>query len=176
MIAATFLLIDVQEKLWQAMPDRERLAERIGRALDGALALGVPVVWLEQVPQKIGPTLPALAARLPGQQPIVKTGFSGLAAPACRERLDARPAHRVVLAGIEAHVCVWQTARDLLAAGRSVTVLADATASRHVQDAEIAWAAMRAAGALVASTEMWLFDELGSADHPAFRDILRLVK
>jgi nicotinamidase-related amidase len=133
------------------------------------------VLWVEQNPDGLGPTVPALAGLLTGR-PIVKRSFSCCGEPAFVEALAATGRKQVLLAGIEAHVCIWQTVAELRAAAYEVEVAADATASRAPANKEVALGRIRAAGAGVTSVETALFELLGAAEGPKFKEILRIVK
>jgi nicotinamidase-related amidase len=171
---ATSLLavVDVQERLLAAMPDAERVVSRCLRLAQAASLLGVERVLTEQYPKGLGPTPAALAATLPA--PATKLAFS------CRGcgGFDAAvgPGVRaVVLAGLETHVCIAQTALDLLAEGLAVFVAVDAVASRHAVDHETALRRLETAGAVPTTSEAVLFEWCRSAEHPRFQEIRRLV-
>lgn len=171
-----FVLIDVQDKLARAMHDRERLLDNCRRALACMQALGVPVVWSEQVPEKLGPTLPELAALLPGATPIRKHTFSCCGEAAFNAAVEALKRSRAIVAGIEAHVCVYQTAADLFARGYHVELLADAVSSRTPGNRTIGLDRARSAGCSVSSVETAVFELLRTSEHPAFRDVSRILK
>ncbi len=169
------VVVDMQERLMAAMPDPAGLADRARRLIEGARHLGLPVVFTEQAPAKLGPTAEPLR-NLIAEPAIEKITFSCWDCPAFQDRLVAMGRHHIILAGIETHVCVWQTARDLIESGRRVEVVADAVASRDPANRELALARMRDAGAGITCVEMVLFDLLRTAEHDAFRAISRLVK
>ncbi len=176
---ALVLAIDLQERLAAAMdpatlPSLRRNAVML---LEGAKALGVPVLASEQYPRGLGPTLPDVAAALPVEtRPLEKLAFSCWAEPTLRAALEATGRRQAILCGIEAHVCVFQTARDLAAAGFQVFLPVDAVSSRTPGNATIGLDLARTAGAVLTSVEAVLFDLLGSAADPAFRAVSRLVK
>jgi len=171
---ATSLLcvIDVQERLLKAMPEADRVVERGRRLAEAARLLGVPGLLTEQYPQGLGPTPAVLAELLP--PPAAKLTFSCLAAPGFQAALSAGIT-AAVLAGLETHVCVSQTAFDLLAIGLGVFVVVDAVASRHPLDHEIALRRLEAAGAILTTSEAVLFEWCRSAEHPQFQAVRRLV-
>lgn len=173
---AILVLVDVQEKLLAAMPDPDGLAARTETLLRGCVALGVPVLHTEQVPDKLGSTVPAIRSRLDGRPAITKSVFSCLRVPEFEDRLDASGRTQVLLAGVESHVCVLQTAFDLIGGDYEVCVVADAVASRKAGDLAIALRAMEQAGAYLAGVETVLFQFLGTAEDPAFREIHRLIR
>ncbi|MBM3999850.1 MAG: hydrolase [Planctomycetes bacterium] len=168
------LVVDMQQKLLPAIPHADRLVWNIGRLLDGAAALDVPAHGTEQYPAGLGPTVPLLAARLPSLSE--KRRFSCCGCDAMPSDWPARGIHRMIVAGIEAHVCVLQTVADLLAEGYRVYVVADAIASRSPRDAEIALRRMDAYGASLVTTEMILFEWCETAAAPEFKTISRLVR
>lgn len=170
------VLIDVQGRLAQLMHDRETLFDQLQRLVKGVRILGLPVLWLEQYPQGLGPTIPELAALLPDVQPVAKTSFSACGSAEFLQQLAASGRRQLLLAGIEAHVCVYQTAVDLLAAGHEVEVVGDAVSSRTAANRALGLERMRQAGARLSGVEMALFELLRHAQAPAFREIARLVK
>lgn len=170
------LIIDAQEKLFRVMFDRARLSANLQRLALGARALGVPVAVLEQTPEKLGPTIPELAGRLEGAPVFAKRTFSGGGHADFMAYLKKTGRRHILAAGIESHVCVAQTVRDLCRAGHSPRVAADATSARTADNHRIGLEICRAAGAAPTSTEAVLFEWLESADHPAFRAILQLVR
>jgi len=174
---AVLVMVDMQQKLLPAMPDREAVAGRCARLLDGAAALGVKIIVTEQYPQGLGATDPELLRRLPEGTPVIaKTSFSVFGEGAFRAELAKRSCRDFILCGIESDICVLQSVFAALAAGYRVTVAADAVASRREADRELALAAARQAGALVTGVDSILFQLLGDAKHPAFKTISRLVR
>jgi len=170
------VLIDVQGKLAEAMDGRERLYDALQRLVKGCRVLELPVIWMEQIPDKMGPTIDPLRELLAEQAPISKCAFSCFGEPAFLDRLKTTGRTNVLLAGIETHVCVYQTARDLVDSGCVVQVVADATSSRTAENRAIGLERIRSAGASITSVETILFELMRTAEHPAFRDILRIVK
>jgi nicotinamidase-related amidase len=171
---ATSLLavIDVQERLLAVMPEGEQVVARSLRLATAAGLLGVRSVLTEQYPKGLGPTPGVLAAALPPA--TTKMTFSCCGSPGFAAQVGS-DVEAVVLAGLETHVCVAQTALDLLARGIAVFVAVDAVASRHELDHEIALRRLEAAGAVLTTTEAVLFEWCGSAEHPRFQDVRRLV-
>ena len=169
------VVIDVQVKLMRVIHAREALVESVGRLVRGMAVLEVPIVWTEQNPDGLGPTVPEIAELLAGR-PISKLSFSCCGEPAFADVVERLGRGQLVLAGIESHVCVWQTAADLLAMGHEVHVCADAVSSRTPENKAIGLQKARDAGAALTSVEAALFELLGVADGPAFKQILRIVK
>ncbi len=172
-------LVDIQERLLPAIAGHERIVWNAGRLVEAANILGVEVVATEQYPAGLGPTVAALASRL--KPPVAdKVTFS---AAACGELFlqhfesgNLKGRHRVLLAGIETHVCVQQTAYDLLAAGFQVLLSTDATGSRFGNDYEIALRRLESAGVVLTTTEAALFEWCVAAGTPQFKQISQLVK
>ncbi len=169
------VIVDIQDKLARVMPERDALVESVSRLIRGAGVLGVPILFTEQNPAGLGPTVPELRPLL-GGEPIVKRAFSCCGEPAFVQALRASGRRQVLLAGMETHVCVYQTARDLRADGFEVEVVVDAVASRTAANRAVGLEKIRAAGAGVTSVEAALFELLGVADGPSFKEILQIVK
>lgn len=170
--SSVLAIIDVQERLLAAMADGERVVARCRRLAEAARLLGVRAVLTEQYPQGLGPTPAELASALP--PPGSKLGFSCVGCGTF-DAAVASGAAAVVLAGLETHVCVTQTALDLLAAGMVVFVAVDAVASRHGIDHETALRRLEAAGVILTTSEAVLFEWCRTAAHPQFQAIRRLV-
>jgi nicotinamidase-related amidase len=171
----TLLIVDVQEKLLPLIPETPRLMLNAEILIDVARLLDVPIRVTEQYPQGLGPTAEPLAAKLPQARPA-KKAFSCCGADGLVASLD-RP-HRpwVLLAGIETHVCVSQTAFDLLAAGFHVILPADALASRFTMDHDYALQRLRTMGAVVTTVEAVTFEWVRTAGHPEFKAFSKLVQ
>jgi nicotinamidase-related amidase len=170
------MIVDVQGKLAELMHEREALFRALRRLIQGAQALGLPLLVTEQNPAGLGPTRPEIADLLVGAPNLPKRSFSCLGEPRLREALAAAGRRQVLLAGIEAHVCVYQSAADLVAAGYHVEVVADAVSSRTAANRDIGLRKARDAGAALTCVETALFELLRTADHPAFRPVLAVVK
>ncbi len=170
------LFIDVQGRLHETMPERERLDKQLELMLRGAGLLGIPIIASEQLPEKLGTTSEPFRSLLKGKSRIAKSTFSCCGELRLVEALEATARRQVVLVGIEAHVCVYQTAVDLLAAGYAVAVAGDAVASRRPDHRDMARDALRAAGAVVLPAEGILLAWLGDAADPRFRAGLELIK
>ena len=170
---SALLIIDVQTKLMDKMADRDRIVANIARLIDGAKVLGVAVQATEQYPKGIGPTVPELAARLPTRPE--KLTFSCCGLPELTESFRSQGISKLLLAGIETHVCVQQTALDLIAQGFRVYVAADAVCSRKEIDREVGLRRMERAGAVLTTTEAALFEWTECAGTPEFKQISRLV-
>lgn len=174
--AAVLIIIDIQGNLAQAMFDKDNLFANNIKLIKGFKTLGLPIVITEQTPEKLGNTLDAIAAELAGIKPIAKESFSCWPNADFHEQLEALSRRHVVLTGIETHVCVYQTALELLANGYSVHLVSDAVSSRTPENRQIGINAMKSAGAQIASTEMVLFELLRSAADPKAREIFKIAK
>lgn len=171
------VIVDVQGKLAQLMADKEELFLNLERLIRGADVLELPILWLEQYPEGLGPTIEPLAKLLaPKRQPIPKVSFSCWGCPAFVEALRATGRRQVLLAGIETHVCIYQTAADLLAEGYEVQVVADATSSRTVRNREIGLQRIRDMGAALTSVEMALFELQRIARGERFKALSHIVR
>jgi nicotinamidase-related amidase len=176
---AAVLLVDFQERLAETMDAglRRAAAHNCQVLLTAARRLGIAVLATEQYPRGLGRTVPELAPLLGGIEVVEKLDFSCARAPGLSARLDALPPESaVVLAGMETHVCVYQSALDLLARGFAVHVPRDAVASRQRDNWEIGLRLMERAGAVVTSTETVLFQLLERAGTEEFRELSRLVR
>jgi nicotinamidase-related amidase len=168
------LVIDVQEKLVPRIQGAQAMVHNIAFLIDAARLLGLPVLATEQYPRGLGPTVPELRERLP-ERPD-KVGFSACAVPSVVETLHRGARPKVVLAGIETHVCVLHSALDLLGQDFRVYVAADAVGSRYPLDHEYGLRRMEQAGAILTTSETCVFEWAGGADHPKFKDLSRLVQ
>jgi nicotinamidase-related amidase len=173
---SALLLVDIQERLLPAISGKEQLLQNALRLAQSAALLHLPVFVTEQYPKGLGPTVPDLARAVAGFRPIEKLSFSAWEAPGLPEALRAKAISEIVLCGIEAHVCVAQTCLDLLDAGSRAFVVADAVSSRTEENRRIGLERMRAAGAILVSTEMILFELLERAGTQEFKQVQRLIK
>lgn len=170
------VIVDVQGKLAQLMHDRENLFKKIRILIQASRILDIPIIWCQQVPAALGPTVPEIAELLAGNQPIDKACFSCAGCEQFREKLNELGRKQVLLCGIETHVCVYQTAVELLSKDYQVDVIADSVSSRTLDNKQIGLNRMAAAGVHISSTETALFEILKSAEHPLFKQIAKLVK
>ncbi len=167
------LVIDVQEKLMRVVSEKDKVAENVLRLVKFARIIGMPVIFTEQ--EKLGPTLPGILVEAPGAQPVGKVSFDCLGEPAFKERLEVLGRGTLLLTGVEAHICVAQTALMALADYR-VQVVSDAISSRSLHNWVIAVERLRLAGAVITSTEMAIYELLGRAGTEEFKATLPLVK
>ncbi|MDR1570995.1 MAG: isochorismatase family protein [Clostridiales Family XIII bacterium] len=183
---AVLAVIDIQERLMPAMGGGDAVTAASAMLIRGCRTLGVPAIVTQQYTKGLGATVGPVALALteglaegdgPADfAPVEKTAFSAMGVEEFRQRLAAAGRESVILCGVEAHVCVMQTALDLLAAGFGVFVAADCVSSRRAFDAAAALRRMAAAGAVETSCESALFEMLGGAGQPGFKQISNLVK
>lgn len=170
------VVVDVQGKLAQLMVDKESLFKNVRILIQAAQILEIPIVWCQQVPEALGPTIPEIAELLTGSEPIDKACFSCCGEERFTAELNALGREQILLCGIETHVCIYQTAMDLMEGGLDITIISDAVSSRTEQNRQVALRRLSDEGANISSTEMALFELLETARHPRFREIARLVK
>lgn len=171
------LVIDVQEKLFPLVENTCHVMQAMQKAVQGFQILQLPIYVTEQYPKGLGNTVATLKGMLGDRQTIMtKTAFSCLDDDAVKKSLLSLPIKQWVLVGIEAHVCVLQTAKDLLEAGKQVVVLNDAISSRSIYDYSTAIAEMRDCGARISSTEIVLFELLRNSKAAEFKEISQLIK
>jgi nicotinamidase-related amidase len=171
---SALLVVDIQDKLLAKMPRADALVRNAGFLLDAAALLAVPVRATEQYPKGIGPTTAEIARRLP-TPPAAKTAFSCCGAGTFLEELEMLQRPNVVLVGMETHVCVQQTALDLLDAGLHVVLPADTVASWGEADHDTALRRMEKAGATVTTAESVAFEWVRDSTHPQFKSMSQLV-
>lgn len=168
-------VVDVQERLLPAIAGGAAVVENARRLMAGAARLGVPVLVSEQYPKGLGPTVAALKSAADAA-PVEKNSFSCMAEPAWAAAFGALGRDQAVICGIEAHICVLQTAIELKEKGCAVFVVADAVSSREFANRDAALARLERAGVERVTTEMVLFEWLERAGAAAFKDIAALVK
>ena len=173
---AVLVVVDVQEKLTNVMHEKENLHQEFVKLIKGVKVLEVPIILTEQNPKGLGLTISEIKTLLPDLEPIYKMSFSCLGEEEFPKRLKDLGRRQIILTGIETHVCVYQTAMDLIDAGYDVQVVADCVSSRTPANKEIALDKMKRAGAEVTSTEIILFELLKTADSPKFREIASIIK
>lgn len=158
------------------MHQKYALFENLQRCIKGAQLLGIPILWIEQYPQGLGSTIDEISQLMPGQQPLPKTTFSCYVNKDIRQALEALERRQLLVAGIEAHVCVYQSVVDLIGANYHVEVISDAVSAREKSNLQLGLQRMQTAGANLTSTEMCLFELLATNKGEAFKQILKLVK
>ncbi len=171
------VVVDLQEAFRSPINDFEQIASRISIAVRGFQILGLPVIITEQYPKGLGKTAEEIVSILPPDFEFVeKTAFSSCGAPSFIEKLRETGATQIVLCGLEAHVCINQTAHDLLNENFQVHLLHDCVSSRFTLDKEIALRKMQSSGVIPSSVEAALFELLADAKHEHFKTIQELIK
>jgi nicotinamidase-related amidase len=173
---SVLLVIDVQEKLFRVMYQKEQLDDNLQRLIKGIKVLEIPVLVTEQYPQGLGPTIPEIAQLLAGVKPYPKVNFSCCGDEAFLQAFKRLGRKQALIAGIESHVCVYQTASDLIAAGYEVYVVSDAVSSRTEQNRDTGLKMMIQLGAKLTSTEAVLFELLKMAKGDKFKAISQIVR
>ncbi|MEE9332345.1 MAG: isochorismatase family protein [Methylophilaceae bacterium] len=171
------VIIDVQTRLCNTMQevDMQAVTKNCSNLVQAARMLEVPVIVTEQYPEGLGETMPEIAQYIGNVQPIAKTAFSAYAVPKFKMQLQ-RDKSQIILVGLEAHICVLQTAFDLINQGKQVFVVEDAVISRDPDNKRNAIARLVAAGCIVTNTESVVFEWLGNANHTVFKDVSKLIK
>jgi nicotinamidase-related amidase len=170
------VVIDVQEKLFARMSKKEKLAENLAKLIQFAHIVKIPIILTEQYPKGLGQTIFPIKKLVPDLQPIEKVEFSCFGSQKFKESLMKTQAKTLIIAGIEAHICVTQTAIEGLEKGFRTYVVEDATSSRRPEDKNTAIHRMRQNAVTVVSTEMLIYELLKKAGTPEFKETLKLVK
>lgn len=174
---AMLVVVDVQEAFRKAIPDHALITSRIAMAIRAFCIMEVPVVVTEQYPKGLGRTVEELMLTLPdGFTAVEKSTFSACGEPAFADALATAGRKQIILCGIEAHVCVNQTAHDLLANGYEVHLLTDCVASRFEADRVAGVRKMIASGAVPSSVEMAVFEAMRDSKHAKFREVQAQIK
>ncbi|MGS0674403.1 isochorismatase family protein [Shewanella sp. 125m-1] len=171
------VVVDVQGQLARVMHQSEQLHRKLEILIKGIQLFDIPILWLEQIPQKLGRTSENLALALAKTtEPIVKDHFSGWQADTFREKLSSMERKQVILAGIETHVCVYQTCRDLLDHGYHAHLVTDAMSSREESNKVSGLEVMLSYGAMQTNVESLLFELQHQANGDRFKALLKLIK
>ena len=170
------VVVDVQEKLAAVMDCGDQLFENLSILVESAKILGLPIINCRQYPKALGQTIEPIADMLSDTDPIDKMVFSCCGSDEFNDRLSSIDRQSVMLCGIETHVCVYQTAMDLLRMSHIVHLVTDATSSRTAANKTVAISRMQTEGVKLTSTEMVLFGLLKTADHKNFKQIAKLIK
>ncbi len=175
--SAALLVVDVQDRFSDAIPNFSALEERCARAVRGFQILGAPVFVTEQYPKGLGHTSHVILDALKeGIELFEKTMFSSCGSETFVAQLESLGIRQIALCGSEAHICVNQTAHDLIARGYQVHLLCDAVSSRHDYNRLAGIAKMARAGAIESSVEMALFEMMRDSRHEKFKEIQELIK
>ncbi|EHU4914194.1 isochorismatase family protein [Vibrio vulnificus] len=170
------IVVDVQGKLAQMVDQSEQMITKITKLIEGAKMLGLPIIWLEQIPENLGATVAPIANALQGYQPFHKSTFSGCGTATISNAIQACEVEQWLLCGIEAHICVYQTAVDLKQMGYQVEVVTDCVSSRAPQNKALALRKFEANGIGLSGLEMALFELMRDGKCPEFKQMLPLFK
>jgi nicotinamidase-related amidase len=171
------VIVDVQERLMPTILQQQQVIFNVRRLLEAATALGVPVVVTEQYPQGLGGTVTELLPFIPADTAVLsKKSFSICDDESIRAEIEKHRRSQVILCGVEAHVCVQQSAFDLLGAGKEAHIVVDAIGSRFAENRDTALRRFESSGMVLTSTESLLFEWCRSAEHPQFKMFSRLAK
>jgi len=170
------IIVDAQERLMQVTGNPDRVSDRIVKLLHLARIFYLPVILTEQNPKLLGPTIPAVKEALPRYQPIEKLDFDCCNVELFNTRLEEKTLRNIILTGVEAHICIFQTCISLMQRGYTVHVPHHAVDSRTADNREIGLSLMREAGAVVTSAETIIFQVLKRAGTMEFKEMLKIVK
>lgn len=170
------IVIDIQDRMLRVMNNKERLLQNLVKLIRGVQVLDIPVILTEQYPGGLGPTLPEITELLPDTQPIEKLCFNCCDEERFQQKLESLNRKQVLIAGIEAHICVYQTAMALLSQGYEVQVVVDCISSRELENKDVCLTKMSHVGISPTTTEMALFELLKVAKGEKFKQISNIVK
>lgn len=170
------IVVDVQEKLLPYVTDKEKVVENLRMLIRFADIMGIPIILTEHYPKGLGRTVPEIKEVLKNYEPIEKVIFSCFGSQTFKSRLKELGVKTLMMAGIESHICIEQTALDAMDSGFEVHVIADAISSRTPGNWELGVEKMRQFGAVISSTEMAMYEIMERADTKEFKEVLKLVK
>lgn len=170
------IIVDIQEKLIRVMHEKEKMLENITKLIKGIVLLGIPILITEQYPRGLGQTVSEIASLIPDYKPIPKLSFSCCGNQQFMQALGQSGKTQILLIGIESHVCVYQTAIDLINLGYQVNVVTDCVSSRTKENIHLALRRIENEGAKLTGTEMALFELLKIAEGDKFKDISNFIK
>jgi len=173
---SVLIMIDVQSRLIPAMNGKDQLLTNLVKAVKGFQLLGLPLIVTEQYRKGLGPTLPELSEIIKPFNPIEKRTFSCCGDDSFLDELKRIKRKQVIACGIEAHVCVYQTCRDLLDLGHDVFLLTDAVSSRNINDKQLAIRVLESMDVQLRSVEMVLFELIHTSLHPKFKELTSIIK
>ncbi len=173
---SVMLLVDVQGHLAELMHEKQALFNSLEIMIQGMKLMGIPILWMEQIPSKLGVTTERIAALMEGESPIEKCSFSCCGEPEFMSRFEALGHKQVILTGIETHICVYQTGMELLNRGCEVQVVSDCVSSRTLENKNIGLSGLCRSGAGITSVEMLFFELLKAGKGDVFRQMVKLIK
>ena len=175
-IKTAIVLIDIQGKLAEIMPNSDQLLKSLEVLIKGAQLLEIPIIWTEQLPDKLGATTKLLRDLLHDQKPIKKAEYSCARNADFLKYINNEKFNHFFVCGIETHVCVYQTTKDLLYLGHDVEIIVDAVSSRTELNKNIGIEKMKSLGAKLTNIEMLLFEKQEVALGDKFRQLIKLIK
>ncbi len=170
------VIIDIQDKLFPNIHEKENVVENVIKLIEFSKIIGIPIILSEQYPRGLGGTLNEIQQVLDEYQPHEKTTFSCCGENGIEDKLLELGATTIAITGIECHVCVFQTTRDLLTRGYDVHVISDGVSSRISENKKVGLDRMRVLGATISSTEMFMFEVMEKAGTQEFKDVAPLLK
>ena len=170
------VLVDVQGRLAQIMYEKQTLFNSLKTMIQCMQILEVPIIWMEQIPENLGATAPEISELIVNNTPLAKSSFSCCTDPGFKAAITATGRTQVLLTGIEAHICVFQTADGLLSQGFQVQVVSDCVSSRTKENKAIGIQRIVQAGGQITSLEMAVFELLKTARAEKFKQIVKLIK
>ncbi len=170
------LVIDIQGNLAKAMHDRDLLFKNTRILIQSAQILGLPIIMTEQLPDKLGPTIPEIGELAPDVKPVVKSAFSCCGEPAFMAQLNQLTQSQLLVTGIEAHICIYQTTAELIQNGYEVSVVTDCISSRVETNKAAGIEKIKEVGAKLTASEIAIFEIMKAAQGDAFKQIVRLLK
>ncbi|GAK86736.1 isochorismatase [Vibrio ponticus] len=170
------IVVDIQGKLASLVDDSETLIANCSKLIQGAQALGLPIIWLEQNPEKLGPTVDSISELMGEQAPITKFTFDGCSEVGFKHALNEAQKHSWLVCGIEAHICVYQTATHLANLHFDIHVVSDCVSSRDVRNKQLALTKFSQESVKLTGLEMCLYELVKDCRAPEFKQILTLIK
>jgi len=170
------LIVDIQGKLAELVNNSDEMISNTTKLIKCCQVLSIPVVVLEQNPSGLGPTTPLLKECIEEYAPLEKYTFSGMAESHIKEAITSLNKNNWLVAGIEAHICVYQTVRDLLKENLAVEVVSDCISSRRKSNLDLAIENMRHDGAKITSLEMAVYEIMQSSKAGEFKEVLKIIK
>ncbi len=173
---AGLIIVDIQGKLARSVSNSDSLIENCQKLIQGVKVLGLPIVWLEQNPEKLGETVEEIRVLLGNQQPITKFSFDGCEEPSFTRALQSLGKNSWLICGIEAHICVYQTATSLKNLGYEIHLVSDCISSREPTNKELAIKRLAQGRVTITGLEMCLYELVKNCRAPEFKAILNLIR
>lgn len=173
---AVLIVIDVQGKLARVVEDSEHMIGQIQKLVKGMLALEIPIILTTQVPEKLGDTVEEITEVIPDHEQVSRTAFSVFRSIEILNKLSELKRKQIILCGFETHICLYQSALDLMNSDYEVYLVVDGTSSRKGVDKQTAIMRVNAEGGKLTTVEMTLFELMCDARHPAFKTVAKIIK